>query len=224
MPDPNLASMAKIARHDDVYPPADDSFLLVDALSSLWDTSLRARKPSLCVEIGTGSGYVACSNAMLARGHGCAEITTTRASDVNARAVETCAATLRAHGVDARACAVARGDLLEPHRDAIEARGGIDVLLFNPPYVVTPSEEVGRDGIASAWAGGVDGREVLDRLLPDVRDALAPGGIFLCVIIEQNKPREIMAMMEAMGLRSAIVSECRADEERLYVMRCDKPR
>jgi methylase of polypeptide subunit release factors len=45
------------------------------------------------------------------------------------------------------------------------------VQLFNPPYVPTPDEEVLRDGIARAWAGGHMGRRVTDRLLAQVRYA-----------------------------------------------------
>ena len=42
----------------------------------------------------------------------------------------------------------------------------IDVIIFNPPYVPTPPEEVGSHGIEASWAGGDDGREVIDKFIP----------------------------------------------------------
>lgn len=39
---------------------------------------------------------------------------------------------------------------------------------MNPPYAVTPSEDIGSHSIEAAWAGGVDGREVIDAMLPFV--------------------------------------------------------
>jgi release factor glutamine methyltransferase len=48
----------------------------------------------------------------------------------------------------------------------------VDVLLFNPPYVPTDTDEASsaqsNADIAGSWAGGADGMEITNRLLQDV--------------------------------------------------------
>ncbi|OMH85474.1 HemK methyltransferase family member 2 [Zancudomyces culisetae] len=65
--------------------------------------------------------------------------------------------------------------------------GSVDILVFNPPYVPTDSEEAIPEPsriccdkdcssdkemveslMAASWAGGVDGREVMDNFFPHV--------------------------------------------------------
>jgi release factor glutamine methyltransferase len=144
--------------------PLQDSFLLVDALAAEWDTTFRTRPPRVAVEVGCGTGYVIASAALLASASGIVpgdavpgdggdgEIDRVQnaaaaaaafayyATDINPDALATTRATLRNHGIADERVELTRGDLLGPLRERL--RGKIDLLLFNPPYVLTPSEEV----------------------------------------------------------------------------------
>jgi methylase of polypeptide subunit release factors len=63
-------------------------------------------------------------------------------------------------------------------------RHSIDVLVFNPPYVATPSSELGGNSIEASWAGGKAGREVIDKFVPklEVRTDFLSTFLFLqCV-------------------------------------------
>lgn len=201
---------------DDVYPPSDDSFALVDALQGIVP-GLLPTPPHLCMEIGCGSGYVTCSLALMLS-H-CNLTSQVVALDINPTAAEATRKTLQNHGIFNVDVLVA--DLLSSFSPPIF--GNVDLLLFNPPYVPTPMEEVTRGGISSSWAGGPRGRFVIDRLLPLVESVLAPGGQFLLVVVNENDPESIVEQMQSHGLASRVILKRSADEELLHIIKTEKP-
>lgn len=62
--------------------------------------------------------------------------------------------------------------LTDAFNHRIRAMGGVDVLLFNPPYVPTESDEVAdaQDvaSIQGSWAGGLSGMEITNRVLDNL--------------------------------------------------------
>ena len=111
-----------------------------------------------------------------------------------------------------------------------EARmaGKVDVLVFNPPYVVTDHDELCRAvrerDLAAAWAGGVDGTEVLNRLLPRLPELLSPKGVFYLVAIAENKPTEISKRLLKLGFAPKILLTTVAAQEKLLVIRYTRMR
>jgi release factor glutamine methyltransferase len=96
----------------------------------------------------------------------------------------------------------------------------IDILCFNPPYAVTPHEEVGSIGIEASWAGGIDGREVIDELLPHVKNLLSPKGIFYLLLIDENKPKEVVEIMKTQYQMNAdIIMQRRAGREKQFIVK-----
>lgn len=59
--------------------------------------------------------------------------------------------------------------LTDAFNSRIRAIGGIDVLLFNPPYVPTEADEAraaqNDAGIQGSWAGGSMGMEITNKVL-----------------------------------------------------------
>ena len=93
--------------------------------------------------------------------------------------------------------------------------------------MLTPEDEVARRGIAAAWAGGLRGRTVINRLLPQVRlwrchgylrvckrpaataesmtcpqvsGLLSPSGKFFLVTVADNDPEDILRGLQAHSL------------------------
>mmetsp|Transcript_29076 Transcript_29076/g.93760 ORF Transcript_29076/g.93760 Transcript_29076/m.93760 type:complete len:146 (-) Transcript_29076:49-486(-) len=135
------------------------------------------------------------------------------AIDVNGRAAELTRRTARADG--SRVDAI-RGDLLTSMRDE-----AIDVVIFNPPYVTTPSDDVGGDTIEASWAGGRRGRVVIDRLLTadGLRRCLADGALLYLLLSDENEPAEVLAALASLGFEATTVLARTARNERLSVHR-----
>ncbi|XP_071320310.1 methyltransferase N6AMT1 [Trachinotus anak] len=192
----------------DVYEPAEDSFLLIDALEK--DAQrLQLMSPCVCLEVGSGSGVV---SAFLASVVGPSALYI--CTDVNPAAAQCTRKTASCNNVSLQPVITDLAECLLP-----QLSGKVDVLLFNPPYVVTPSEEVGSRGMEAAWAGGKRGREVTDRFLPLVPQLLSSKGLFYLITIAENDPEEIINLLGKYGLKGESCMSTRAGNERLSVLR-----
>ncbi|XP_010942187.1 uncharacterized protein [Elaeis guineensis] len=205
------AQIRLLSRHPEVYEPCDDSFALVDAL--LADrANLLQHKPRLCMEVGCGSGYVITSLAlMLGEENSGVHYF---ATDINPHAVDVTRATLEAHGVHAE---IITTDIASGLHKRLA--GMVDVVVVNPPYVPTPEEEVGCEGITASWAGGENGRKVIDRILPVVDELLSGKGWLYMVTLTANNPSQICRLMREKGYASRIIVQRSTEEESLHVIK-----
>ncbi|NXN94685.1 HEMK2 methyltransferase, partial [Rhinopomastus cyanomelas] len=212
LPTPRCAHVGPRGPFGDVYPPAEDTFLLLDALEQ--DAArLREARVEICLEIGSGSGVVSTFLASSIIGSSALYLCT----DINPAAAYCTMETAVLNNVQLQPIITDLVSGLSPRLN-----GKVDLLLFNPPYVVTSTEEVGGCGIEASWAGGKNGREVMDRVFPLVPDLLSPGGLFYLVTIKENNPDEILETMKKRGLEGTRVLSRQAGQEMLTVLKFRK--
>jgi release factor glutamine methyltransferase len=196
--------------YETIYEPSEDTFLLLDALEN--DINhLNNLKPLFVFEIGSGSGLVI---NFLAEHLANSKHILFYSTDVNKNA---CLATKKTAHVNNNDINIVNCDLVLPMLDKLN--GKIDILIFNPPYVVTEPDELGSMSIEAAWAGGKDGREVMDRLFPHVNTLLSQNGVFYLVCIKQNKIEEIEAIFKMSNFEMNIVLNRKAGIENLFILR-----
>ncbi|XP_025933391.1 hemK methyltransferase family member 2 [Apteryx rowi] len=211
LPTPRYHHVGPHGPFREVYEPAEDTFLLLDALEQ--DAAqLKEARVEICLEIGCGSGVVSTFLASII-GSSAFYICT----DINPMAAYCTLETALLNNVHLQPIITDLVKGLSPRLN-----GKVDLLLFNPPYVVTPSEEVESHGIEASWAGGKNGREVMDRVFPLVADLLSTGGLFYLVTIKENNPDEILETMKKHGLEGTRVLSRQAGREMLTILKFKK--
>uniref|UniRef100_A0A7E4V4B1 Methyltransferase HEMK2 n=1 Tax=Panagrellus redivivus TaxID=6233 RepID=A0A7E4V4B1_PANRE len=197
-----------------VYDPAEDSFLLMDALVEDQE-ALIAQKPKVVFEIGVGSGVVSSFARTLIDGllgNG-SEYVHSFGTDINPEAIETAKRTATINKQSKPE--LFQCDLVS----AVSPRfqGFIDVLLFNPPYV--PTDDAPVTCSEHCWAGGPSGRGALDRLWPIVADLLSPTGSFYLVALKSNNIPDLIETAGQYNLDGKVVINRRCGIEHLFILK-----
>lgn len=214
--DTPLLNHLTTADYDHVYEPAEDSFLLLDALEEDLK-ELRRRQPLVCVELGSGSGINITALAKALPTSYCMAI------DINPYACRTTQRTAVANGtyVD-----MVNMDLLSGLKEE-----SIDLLIFNPPYVPTdtigdeeafqePSQLHGE--LIKSWSGGKSGCDVINRLLEVVYEKLAKGSLFYLLLLKENDPEEIRRRLIKQNLKAEICKDRKIRGEHLFILKIEK--
>ena len=166
---------------DNVYNPAEDSYLLAD--------NLEISEGQSVLEIGTCSGIVAMYASRLTD-----KITVT---DINFDAFELARRNFRDNGIEG--IEILFGNLFEPVKER-----KFDVILFNTPYLPTEDDEVIDDTINYAFDGGVNGRKVIDLFLNEVGNHLNDGGIVQLIQSSLSGNEETLKMLDELGFIAEI--------------------
>lgn len=216
---------------DGVYPPQQDSQLLIESLRK---TGLaRGRK---VLDVCTGSGVV----AIAASECGAASVV---AFDICPRAVSCSRGNAVGAGVDV--------DVREGSWSSALDYAPFDLIVSNPPYVPTPPAGTSNvipltAGPSRAWDAGIDGRLVLDPLCESAAGLLDAGGSLLLVHSALAGVDKSLASLRSTGMRAEVIAAqripfgpvlsarvgwlevtgqikrgCRTEE--LVVIRADKP-
>jgi release factor glutamine methyltransferase len=146
---------------------------------------------SSVLDLCAGSGIL----AIVAAQGGARRVT---AVDVSRRAMLATRLNARLNGVSV--CAV-RGDLF-----SAVAGQRFDVIVSNPPYVPSASDEPPRRGAKRAWEAGPDGRLFLDRICTGAHEHLLPGGVLLLVHSSLCDEQRTVEMLAQRGLEARIAA------------------
>lgn len=144
---------------ENVYEPAEDSFLLVE--------NMNITKGDIVLDMGTGCGILAILAAQKTK--------KVMAIDINPYAID-CATKNAEINCVSEKIEFRCGDLFQPTKPTDK----FTVILFNSPYLPSePDEE--KSWIGKAWAGGPNGRKVIDRFILNAPNALTEKGKILLI-------------------------------------------
>ena len=166
-----------------LIPRPETELLAETAVAELSARLARDQEIVRAWEVGTGSGAIATAIGLRFRTAMVLHRVELTASDISAEALELASENLASHGL-AGLVTLACGDLFEPA--AISSAAPLDLLVANLPYLTTDEVAAGEGSLRHeprlALDGGIDGTELIRRLLIELPTRLAPGGVALLEI------------------------------------------
>jgi len=179
-----------------VYEPAEDSFLLAEKMTVEEDDAF--------LDMGTGCGILAVLAAEKAK--------SVVAVDINPYAIECAIKNAEMNGARER-IEFRHGDLFQP----IKPNERFSLILFNAPYLPSePDEE--RSWIGKAWAGGSNGRKVIDRFVMNAPNFLAAGGRIQLVQSSLSDVNRTIQMFSERSLQAMVVAQVKVAFERIVLV------
>lgn len=211
--------------NNSVYEPAEDSFLLLDALEQdltnfVSSRGIEKEDVILALEVGCGSGIistaVAKSNILAGR------LSCVFATDVNPHACLLTQKTAKVNQINDHRVQTL---LLDGAMSAWKCfRQPFDLILCNPPYVpVLPGENVEDElsgVLEKSWSGGPDGNEFIIPFLSNIGRILSENGVLYLLLSSWNNPEMLVNdIARPNGLQGTLVIKRAAGRERLSVWR-----
>jgi release factor glutamine methyltransferase len=171
--------------YDEVYEPAEDTFLFAE--------NLYVSEGERVLDLGTGCGMLGILAAKKAN-----EVV---AVDLNPYAIRCAKENSALNSVRCKMFFV-QASLFT----ALKSYVPFDLILFNAPYL--PSEEgEASSWIGRSWAGGANGREVVDRFIAEAPTYLKPHGRVLLMQSTLTGVEETLRRFNAQGLTSCVKAE-----------------
>jgi release factor glutamine methyltransferase len=184
----------------EVYPPAEDSFMLAKGATALKGSVL---------EIGCGCGLASLVCAKSFR------MNSVLGVDINRHAVDCATDNARRNSIP---------NVRFSESDLFEKLEGLefDAIMFNPPYLPTSEDEILPGELNRAYDGGADGRSVVDRFLDDFDSHIKAGGILLLIQSSLNGPEQTKDRLVSLGYLVSVEAEEKYFFEKLTLIKAVK--
>ena len=179
-----------------VYEPSEDSFLL--------GQNLKVLETDDVLDMGTGCGILAIIMAKKAK--------SVLAVDINPFALNCAIKNAKSNSVKEKINFL-RGDLFQsiiPHKK-------FNLIIFNSPYLPSEPEEE-KSWIEKAWAGGRNGRKVIDRFIIEAPFFLFNNGKILLIQSSLSDEHRTLEMFKQRNMKTQIIAQLKFPFEKIVLI------